>query len=99
MGTGFVYAGQYQPEAAGRLREIESPAFVAVGGKPRTYETDDGTVNVSLRQKHLTIVDKTPRHRWVRQTVWRPARRYIRVTGVHQPLCHEEKTARRGCVV
>ena len=67
-GTFFVYAGQYQPEAAGMLRETESPAFVAVVGKPRTYETDEGTMNVSLRPEHLTIVDEVTRHRWVTET-------------------------------
>lgn len=70
-GTFFVYAGQYQPEAAGMLRETEPPAFVALVGKPRTYETDDGNVNVSLRPEHLTIVDETARHRWVTETAER----------------------------
>ena len=70
-GTFFVYAGQYQPEAAGMLRETEPPAFVAVVGKPRTYETDDGNVNVSLRPEHLTIVDDVARHRWVTETAER----------------------------
>lgn len=62
-GTFFVYAGQYQPETAGMLRETKPPEFVAVVGKPRTYETDDGTVNVSLRPEHLTIVDHATRNR------------------------------------
>ena len=70
-GTFFVYAGQYQPEAAGMLRETEPPAFVAVVGKPRTYETDDGNVNVSLRPEHLTIVTETDRHQWVTETAER----------------------------
>lgn len=70
-GTFFVYAGQYQPEAAGMLRETEPPAFVAVVGKPRTYETDDGTVNVSLRPEHLTIVTEADRHQWVTETAKR----------------------------
>jgi len=48
-GTFFTYAGQYQPEAASALRDIEPPAYVAVVGKPRTFETDDGDVNVSVR--------------------------------------------------
>jgi RPA family protein len=46
-GTFFTYAGQYQPEAAAMLRETEPPAFVAIVGKPRTYDTDDGETNVS----------------------------------------------------
>lgn len=70
-GTVFVYAGQYQPEAAGMLRETDPPAFVAVVGKPRTYETDDGTTNVSLRPEHLTIVDEATRGRWVTETAER----------------------------
>lgn len=74
-GTFFVYAGQYQPEAAGMLRETEPPAFVAVVGKPRTYETDDGNVNVSLRPEHMTIVDEAARHRWVVETAERTLER------------------------
>lgn len=74
-GTFFAYAGQYQPEAAGMLRETEPPAFVAVVGKPRTYETDDGTVNVSLRPEHLTIVDEATRTRWVTETAERTLER------------------------
>ena len=64
-GTFFVYAGQYQPDAASTLRDLEPPAYVAVVGKPRTYETDDGSVNVSVRPESITAVDATTRDRWV----------------------------------
>jgi RPA family protein len=57
------------------LRETEPPAFVAIMGKPRTYETDDGTVNVSLRPEHLTIVDEATRDRWVVETAERTLER------------------------
>jgi RPA family protein len=67
-GTVFVYAGQYQPDAAALLRELDPPAFVAVVGKPRTYDTDDGGTNVSLRPEHLTVVDQATRNRWVTET-------------------------------
>ncbi|GAA0519050.1 hypothetical protein SAMN04488066_12234 [Halorubrum aquaticum] len=67
-GTFFVYAGQYQPEAASKLRDLEPPAYVAVVGKPRTYETDDGTVRVSVRPESITEVDATVRDRWVAET-------------------------------
>lgn len=69
--TVFVYAGQYQPEAASMLREIETPAFVAIVGKPRTFETDDGDTNVSLRPEHLITVTEGTRHRWVTETAQR----------------------------
>jgi RPA family protein len=64
-GTFFVYAGQYQPEAAGVLRDLTPPAYVAVAGKPRTYETDEGDVNVSVRPESITVVEETTRDRWV----------------------------------
>lgn len=67
-GTVFVYAGQYQPDAATLLRKLDPPAFVAVVGKPRTYETDEGNINVSLRPENITVVDAATRNRWVAET-------------------------------
>ena len=67
-GTFFVYAGQYQPAAASALRELETPAYVAVVGKPRTYETDEGGINVSVRPESITEVDAATRDRWVVET-------------------------------
>lgn len=63
--------GQYQPEAASALRDTEPPAYVSVVGKPRTYETEDGTVNVSLRPENITVVDDATRDRWVVETAER----------------------------
>ena len=77
-GTFFVYAGQYQPEAASALRELEPPAYVAVVGKPRTYETDDGSVNVSVRPESITTVDAATRDRWVVETADRTLERIER---------------------
>jgi len=67
-GTFFIYAGQYQPEAAAFLRDTEPPAYVSVVGKPRTFETDDGSINVSLRPESITGVDEGTRDRWVVET-------------------------------
>ena len=77
-GTFFTYAGQYQPEAAAMLREVEPPVFVALVGKPRTYETDEGDTNVSLRPEHLTVVDAQTRNRWVTETAKRTLERLQR---------------------
>ena len=74
-GTFFVYAGQYQPDAASMLRDLEPPAYVSVVGKPRTYETDDGTVNVSVRPESITVVDEDTRDRWVVETAERTLER------------------------
>jgi len=69
--TFFTYAGQYQPNAASMLRELEPPAYVAVVGKPRTYETEEGEVNVSIRPESITEVDEATRDRWVTETAQR----------------------------
>ena len=74
-GTFYVYAGQYQPEAAALLRDAEPPAYVAVVGKPRTYESDDGTTYVSVRPESITVVDADTRDRWVVETARRTLER------------------------
>lgn len=60
-----VYAGQYQPEAARVLSEIEPPAFVAVVGKPSIYETEDGRKIISIRAESVEHADEATRNRWV----------------------------------
>jgi RPA family protein len=71
-GTFFAYAGQYQPEAAATLREIEPPAYVAIVGKPRTYEPEDGDgVLVSTQPESVSVVDADTRDRWVVETAER----------------------------
>jgi len=64
-GPFYVYAGQYQPDAANMLRDIDPPAYVAVVGKPRTYETDERGMNVAVRPESINIVDRGTRDRWV----------------------------------
>lgn len=70
-GTFFAYAGQYQPEAASFLRDVEPPVYVAVVGKPRTYETDEGDMRVSLRPEYISKVDETTRDNWLVETAER----------------------------
>ncbi len=83
-GTFFTYAGQYQPEATSVLRETETPAYVAVVGKPRSYETEEGDVNVSLRPESITIVDDDTRDRWVVETAGRTIDRIERFEEAHE---------------
>ncbi|EMA56291.1 hypothetical protein [Halococcus thailandensis] len=67
-GTFFVYAGQYQPEAMAALRSIEPPEYVAVVGKPRSYENDNGEVLMSLTPESITVVPEAARDHWVVET-------------------------------
>jgi RPA family protein len=64
-GTFFVMAGSYQPEAMQQLAKIDTPAFVAVVGKPNIYQTPDGAFLVSVRVESITVVDRETRDLWV----------------------------------
>jgi hypothetical protein len=64
-GTFFVMAGSYQPEAMQQLAKIDTPAFVAVVGKPNIYQTPDGAYLVSVRVESITVVDRETRDLWV----------------------------------
>lgn len=78
IGTFFVYAGQYQASEMETLREADTPLYVAITGKPRVYETDDGDVNVSLRPESIAAVDDGTRQRWVVETAERTLERIER---------------------
>jgi len=67
----FVYAGQYQPDAAQALAGTEPPAFVAVVGKPSVYETEDGTRLISIRAESVQRVDAETRDRWILESAAR----------------------------
>ena len=70
-GTFFVMAGSYQPEAMQQLAKIDTPAFVAVVGKPNLYQAPDGAFLVSVRIESITVVDKATRDLWVLDTAAR----------------------------
>lgn len=67
-GTFFVYAGFYQPEAMEALRDIQPPEFVILVGKPRTYKTESGRINVSIVPESVNVIDREARDRWVFET-------------------------------
>jgi RPA family protein len=78
-GSVFVYAGQYQPEAARTLSSITPPAFVAVVGKPSLYEPEDGRKLISVRAEAIQKVDEPVAIRWVLDTAARTIDRLSRM--------------------
>jgi len=68
-GAFVVYAGQYQPEALAALESADTPSFVAVTGKARTFQPDDAdVVYTSIRPEEVSEVDAETRDRWVVST-------------------------------
>lgn len=64
-GVFFIYAGQYDPEVAKVLSNLEPPAYVAVVGKSRKYSPSEGVSYVSIRPESITVVDKNARDYWL----------------------------------
>jgi RPA family protein len=64
-GNFFINVGRYQPEAAATMADIETPAFIAVVGKVRTYTTDDARVFVSIRPERIVKINEEIRAQWI----------------------------------
>ena len=65
-GAFVTYAGQYQPDEQAFLERVETPAFVALTGKARTFEPEDSDrVFTSVRPESVSEVDADTRDRWV----------------------------------
>ena len=64
-GAFVTYAGQYQPEAQAFLDGADSPSFVAITGKARTFEPEDSDrIFTSVRPESLSEVTADTRDRW-----------------------------------
>ncbi|WP_251344533.1 DNA-binding protein [Haloplanus halophilus] len=74
-GTFWVYAGEYQTDARTQLKKIQPPEFVTIVGKPRTYKTDNGSVNVSVVPENIGVIDLKTRNAWVYETAERTLER------------------------
>ncbi|WP_262180963.1 hypothetical protein [Haloarcula laminariae] len=84
-GAFVVYAGQYQPEALAFLEAATPPLFVAVTGKARTFEPEDGDrVFTSVRPESISEVDAETRDRWVVQATEQTVARVGRLASARQ---------------
>ncbi len=68
-GAFVLYAGQYQPDEQAFLDSAQTPMFVALTGKARTFQPDDSDqIFTSVRPESISEVDATTRDRWTVQT-------------------------------
>lgn len=96
-GSILIYAGQYQPEAAQILANMDTPAFVSIVGKPNLYQTEDGNVLISLRAESIQMVDEVTRNQWVMDTAKRTIERLSLLEKANPtPLSSEFATADKG---
>lgn len=67
-GKFVAYAGQYNQDAADTIRNIDPPQYVAVTGKPDTFETDEGDVITTIRPESVSVVSESERMKWMVET-------------------------------
>ncbi len=73
-GNFYINVGRYQPEASAALVDIDTPAFVAIVGKVRTYTSSDERVFVSIRPERIMKIDEETRKLWMleaAQATWK----------------------------
>ena len=88
-GAFVLYAGQYQPDEMAFLEAADTPTFVAVTGKARTFQPDDSDrVFTSIRPETINEVDADTRDRWTVQAVEHTLDRIAAVAGA---LAREER--------
>ncbi|MCD6410925.1 MAG: hypothetical protein J7L20_00645 [Thermoplasmata archaeon] len=63
-----LYSGQFQPEVTSTLLNSDIPSFVALVGKCRIFEPEEGVVYVSVRPEAVYQVDGDARDRWILET-------------------------------
>jgi uncharacterized protein len=67
-GNFYINVGRYQPEAAITIANMETPEYVAIIGKVRTYTTNDNRIFVSIRPERIIKIDEETRKLWMLET-------------------------------
>ncbi len=74
-GVFTVYAGKYQPDAAIFLSELKIPSYVALVGKARKFDLENGNIRTLIRPEEVNIADEKLRDKWVLDTAERTLER------------------------
>jgi len=64
-GIHVVYAEPFKPETTTILTEMEIPSYIAVVGKVRIYEPDEGVLYLSIRAEMVKEVNEEIRNYWI----------------------------------
>ncbi|ERG93680.1 hypothetical protein [Haloquadratum walsbyi] len=89
-GKFYIYSGQYQPKATEALRKINPPTYVAITGKPNTYETDDGNVITSIRPESVSEITEKTRSQWMKETAHQTLERLSAPTSTYASRAAEQ---------
>lgn len=88
MGNFFLASGQFNPEATAVLGDLAFPTHVAVVGKVRSFEPEDGGLLVSISPEVIKEVDDEIRDHWCVETAKSTIERikaHLEAKKMHEP--------------
>lgn len=69
-----IDANDYNPKALEHLRELEPPMYVAITGKVRSFDGNNGPIT-KISAEHVSDIPPVVYDRWVQETAERTAKR------------------------
>ncbi len=81
-GNFFISVGKFQQEASASMANIETPCYVSIIGKVKTYDTQDGRTFVSVRPEHIVPVEESDYKVWLLETAKSVWERLVRMRDV-----------------
>lgn len=94
-GAFVSFAGQYQPDELAFLEQVELPSMLAITGKARTFEPEDGTrIFTSVRPESINTISPDTRDGWIINTAERTLERIgYMAAGINANLAGEDLQA------
>ena len=90
-GVFTLFSGQFQPEMTTHLQTLDVPSFVAITGKSRSYQPEDGdTMYASVKPEQIVVVDALLRDQWILETTMKTKER---IEAVKEALSMDEVNA------
>ncbi len=91
-GMHVVYAEAFKPEVASILADMDIPSYIAVVGKVRIYEPEEGVIYLSARAEMAKEVKEETRNYWIIEAC---RSMLVRINAIKDALSMKEPTARQ----
>ncbi|RLF50379.1 MAG: hypothetical protein DRN11_04760 [Thermoplasmata archaeon] len=91
-GMHIVYAEAFKPEVASILADMEIPSYIAIVGKVRIYEPEEGVLYLSARAEMAKQVDAKVRNYWIIEAC---KNMLLRINAMRDALSMKNPTSRQ----
>lgn len=91
-GMHVVYAEAFKPEVASMLADMDIPSYIAVVGKVRIYEPEEGVLYLSARAEIVKEVDVKARNYWILEA---SRNMLMRINAIRDAMSMKNPTSRQ----